>query len=166
MRRAVRHIVILSLILAGPVTGGLGAGAGCGRWKLRNRILSRRSMRRLWQTRFSRAMEQTPLAGQYQGPFFKLNHDWPVADPAPIVDPPWQKAIGGGPISAQNAPAYVAALKKYVSANARQLLLDYAHWDAAKAHWYNEPWMGSARESIHGTYVRGSLRLRFFRARD
>jgi len=51
----------------------------------------------------------------------------------------------------------VAALKQYVAANARQLLLDYANWDPAKARWYNEPWLGSARESIHGTYAAGQF---------
>jgi len=67
------------------------------------------------------------------------------------------QAIGGGAISTQNAAAYVAALKQYAAGNARQLLQDYIHWDAAKAHWYNEPWLGSTRESIHGTYAAGQF---------
>jgi hypothetical protein len=70
----------------------------------------------------------------------------------PIANPPWSRAIGGGLINKTNAAAYVAALKQYVSANARQLILDYQNWDAAKARWYNEPWLGSIRESIHGAY--------------
>jgi hypothetical protein len=98
-----------------------------------------------------------PQAAQYQGPFFHLNHDWPTQPLPALEDPPWLKATGGGAINTQNAPAYVAALKEYVSVNARLLLLDYAHWDAAKAHWYNEPWLGSTRESIHGMYPAGQF---------
>jgi hypothetical protein len=48
-------------------------------------------------------------------------------------------------------------LKQYVSANARVLLLDYKNWDATKAQWYSEPWLGSIRESIHGTYAAGQF---------
>jgi hypothetical protein len=39
-----------------------------------------------------------------------------------------------------------------------QLLLDYKSWDAAKAKWYSEPWLGSIRESIHGTLSRWPIR--------
>lgn len=103
-----------------------------------------------------------PPPAQYGGPMFKLSHDWPAEELPPVKDPPWFKAIGGGAIDAQNAPYYVAALKEHVGASARTLLLDYAHWDAAKAHWYNEPWMGSARESIHGTYPGGQFEVSVF----
>lgn len=98
-----------------------------------------------------------PPPSQYQGPLFSLSHDWPSQALPAMKDPPWSKAIGGGAINVQNAGAYVAALKQYVGANARQLLLDYKNWDAAKAHWYNEPWLGSTRESIHGTYAAGQF---------
>jgi len=53
----------------------------------------------------------------------------------------------------QNAQAYVQALKDYVAPNAKQLVWNYNDWDAAKAGWYNQPWLGSIRESIHGTYT-------------
>jgi hypothetical protein len=98
-----------------------------------------------------------PSPSQYQGPTFTLNHDWPSHALPPMENPPWLKAIGGGTINPQNAAAYVGALKQYVGANARQLLLDYKNWDAANAHWYNEPWLGSTRESIHGTYPAGQF---------
>ncbi|ARN80748.1 hypothetical protein B1812_06300 [Methylocystis bryophila] len=51
----------------------------------------------------------------------------------------------------------MAALKDYVGGNARKLFLNYASWDAAAAHWYTEPWLGSRRESIHGTYSAGNF---------
>lgn len=100
---------------------------------------------------------QIPPASQYSGPMFQLSHGWPARPLPPMANPPWSRAIGGGLINKTNAAAYVAALKQYVSANARQLILDYQNWDAAKAHWYNEPWLGSIRESIHGTYSAGQF---------
>lgn len=98
-----------------------------------------------------------PPASQYGGPLFKLNHAWPQQALPPLQNPPWTKAIGGGLITTANAGAYAAALKAYVTPQARQLILDYQNWDAAKARWYNEPWLGSIRESIHGTYAAGQF---------
>lgn len=98
-----------------------------------------------------------PLPGQYKGPFFKLNHAWPTKPLPPLTVAPWRQAIGNRPITIQNAPAYARALKDAVTPNARKLILDYANWDAAKAGWYNEPWLGSLRESIHGTYPAGQF---------
>ena len=98
-----------------------------------------------------------PPPALYQGPMFALSKDWPSRPLPPIQSPPWQQAIGGDAITTQNAPAYIAALKQYVASNARQLLLNYDNWDATKAHWYNEPWLGYTRESIHGTYAAGQF---------
>ncbi len=98
-----------------------------------------------------------PPTDKYNGPLFKLSYAWPNQPLPLIVDPPWRKAIGSGQITQKNAAAYVAALKEYVGTNARKLFLDYANWDAAKARWFNEPWLGSLRESIHGTYPAGNF---------
>ena len=98
-----------------------------------------------------------PPPSQYSGPFFKLSHHWPSRPLPPLKNPPWSQAIGGKLINKENAGAYVAALKQYVSANARQLILNYKDWDGDKAHWYTEPWIGSIRESIHGTYAAGQF---------
>jgi hypothetical protein len=97
-----------------------------------------------------------PPPGQYQGPLFQLSRNWPTQPSPPISNPPWRAAIGGGPIT-KTAAAYVAALKQYVGANARQLILNYQNWNAAAAGWYTEPWLGSIRESIHGTYAAGQF---------
>jgi len=72
----------------------------------------------------------------------------------------WRIRRGGWPsttdINTQNAGAYANALRQYVSANARNLILNYKTWDAAKAHWYNEPWWRQ-REAISGTYAAGEF---------
>jgi len=98
-----------------------------------------------------------PPPGQYPGPYFVLNHAWPTRPLPPLVNPPWRVAIHNGTINTQNAGAYANALRQYVSVNARDLILNYKTWDAAKAHWYNEPWVGGQREAISGTYAAGEF---------
>lgn len=98
----------------------------------------------------------TPDPGAYDGPLFKLSHDWPSSG-EPLTDTPWQAAISNGLITVENAPAYADALKQAVTDNSRALLQNYDTWDAAAAGWYNEPWLGSIREAIHGTYAAGAF---------
>jgi hypothetical protein len=98
---------------------------------------------------------QVPPKGVYAGPLFHLSHDWPTAPLPPITGFPWQQAIHLQQITRDNAPAYTAALKTYVTANARQLIFNYENWDAKAAGWYNQPWLGSKREAIHGAYAAG-----------
>lgn len=97
---------------------------------------------------FSNASELAPT--MYKGPTFMLSHDYPASAPTPAM--PWRAAINNGIITPANASAYVEALKKSIGNDMRVLLQDYAHWDAAKLGWYNEPWLGSLREPIHGMY--------------
>ena len=96
-----------------------------------------------------------PPPSVYSGPLFKLNHDWPKRPLPPLVNPPWRVAIGNGTINTKNASAYAKAMKDAVAPNARNLIMHSDTWDAAKAGWYNEPWLGSLRESIRGTYQAG-----------
>ena len=100
---------------------------------------------------------QIPPKSQYPGPFFKLNHAWPQRPLPPLQNPPWQVAIHGQTINTENASAYADALRTYVSKNAKELIMNYDSWDANKARWYNEPWLGSLREAIHGTYPAGEF---------
>lgn len=95
-----------------------------------------------------------PPAG-YSGPTFTLSHDYPANAPVPAM--PWRAAINNGTINTANAAAYTQALKNAVADDMRVLLQDYAHWDAAKRGWYNEPWLGAIREPIHGMYVGSSI---------
>jgi hypothetical protein len=92
-----------------------------------------------------------PPASAYSGPLFKLSHVYPGLQPAPPM--PWRAALGGGPLTASSAPAYAQALKDAIAADMRVLLLDYANWDAGQRGWYNDPWLGAAREPIHGLSV-------------
>ncbi len=98
-----------------------------------------------------------PTKGQYDGPLFKLNPAWPTSALPPIENPPWIAAIHGEKITPENAGAYANALREYISKTGRELVMHYDTWDAVKAHWYNEPWLGSKREAIHGTYAAGEF---------
>ena len=98
-----------------------------------------------------------PSRDQYNGPLFALNHDWPEQPLPPLANPPWRTAIGNGRITTQNAGAYAQALRAAVARNARTLIMDYPAWNAATARWYNEPWLGSRREAIRGTYEAGEF---------
>lgn len=98
-----------------------------------------------------------PPKSVYDGPLFSLSYDYPKELVAPPANPPWRKALDGEPISAENAGAYVNALKDYVGEDMGVLLRDYASWNAAKAGWYNSPWVFPAREAIHGTFVGSSF---------
>ena len=98
-----------------------------------------------------------PSPSVYSGPLFALNHAWPAQALPPLTNAPWQAAIQNQPITTQNAPAYAAALKAAVMANAVTLITDYANWNATTAGWYNEPWLGSQREAIHGAYAAGEF---------
>jgi len=97
---------------------------------------------------------QVPSPSEYSGPLFKLNHKYPSQAPVPAM--PWRAAINNGVITTQNAGAYAQALKDAVGNDMRVLIEDYAHWNAAQRGWYNEPWLGTQREAIHGMYVGSS----------
>lgn len=105
-------------------------------------------------TPFANNNGTTVPPGQYTGPYFKLSHDYPTTAPVPAM--PWRAAISNGLITTRNAKAYAEALKQSVGKDMQVLLQDYPKWDAAKAGWYNEPWLGAIREPVHGMYVGGS----------
>ena len=92
-----------------------------------------------------------PPKSQYSGPLFQLSAAYPQQVPTPAM--PWRAAINNGPITVANANTYVLAVKQSISADMRSMVLDSDNWDAAARGWYNEPWLGSQREPIHGTYV-------------
>jgi hypothetical protein len=94
-----------------------------------------------------------PNPAEYNGPLFALSHDYPdrlLQQPAAF---PWQQAINNEKVSVANASAYANALKQHVSGDITRLLTDYASWKPSDGGWYNEPWLGTIRESIHGLYV-------------
>lgn len=94
-----------------------------------------------------------PPKSAYDGPLFTLSYDYPTQPVPPPDPPPWREAIGNGTINVDNAGAYTQALKDYVAPDMETLLFDYSSWDPQAARWYNQPWLASIRDSIHGTYV-------------
>ncbi len=101
------------------------------------------------------ALPTPPPKSAYDGPLFQLSHAYPSQE-APPNPAPWREAIGNGQITTQNAGAYVQALKDYIAKDMQVLLFDYQNWDAGASGWYNQPWLASVREPIHGTYVGSS----------
>lgn len=100
---------------------------------------------------FMNHRDSVPSKEQYSGPLFVLSHDYPTTA-KPVVNPSWQQALKGQPISALNTFAYMDSLKTYVAPNVLPFFTANKEWTAAKYGWFNEPWMGSQREAILGTY--------------
>ncbi len=93
-----------------------------------------------------------PPSSVYSGPLFELSADYPTTLPDHTGLFPWQEAINGQPISVDTAATYAAALKEAVSGDMSLLMYDFEGWDAASAGWYNQPWLSTIRDGIHGTY--------------
>lgn len=96
--------------------------------------------------------DSVPSQQQYNNPLFVLSHDYPTAVKS-VDNPSWQESLRGKPISESNVFAYMDALKKYIEPNIVPFFKDNKKWTAAKYGWFNEPWMGSEREAILGTYL-------------
>ncbi|HWB28836.1 MAG TPA: hypothetical protein VG738_25355 [Chitinophagaceae bacterium] len=96
--------------------------------------------------------DSVPSPQQYSDSLFVLSHDYP-ATARPVVNPPWQQALNGQPISAANVFAYMDSLKSYIAPNVMPFFTNNAQWTSAKYGWFNEPWMGSQREAILGAYL-------------
>ncbi|KAB8033472.1 hypothetical protein [Fluviispira multicolorata] len=94
-----------------------------------------------------------PTAEQYQGPLFNLNHDYPSTPIQSKKNMPWHLSIKNKLINKTNASIYVEALKNYIAKDMKNLLFNYKKWSSHKQNWYNEPWVFSLREPIHGMYV-------------
>lgn len=99
------------------------------------------------------AVPAPPPESAYDGPLFVLSHAYPETPVAPPDPAPWRQAIGWGEIDGSNALAYVNALKDHIADDMKTLLFDYANWNGDAAGWYNQPWLATIREPIHGTYV-------------
>lgn len=88
----------------------------------------------------------------YNGPLFKLRHDYPAKLPA-AANFPWKKITNNGPITTANANQYVLALKQYVAKDMRKFIFNYKSWDSQKEKWWQSIWLGTEREPIRGFYV-------------
>jgi hypothetical protein len=101
---------------------------------------------------FQNYRDSFPSKQQYDGPLFQLSHDYPTTV-TPVENPSWQQALKGQPISEANVFAYMDALKSYVAPDVMPFFTDNKAWTSAKYGWFNEPWLGSQREAILGTYL-------------
>ena len=101
---------------------------------------------------FQNHRDSVPSPQQYSDSLFTLSHDYP-ASVAPVTNPSWQQALKGQPISESNVFAYMDSLKSYIAPNLLPFFTNNAAWTAAKYGWFHEPWVGSQREAILGSYL-------------
>ena len=146
------HVVLLLVLPVSLVTWREAASQNAFRPQITEPLQALRGA-----TPFQSNNGSVPPPEVYSGPLFALNHAWPTQPLPALHNAPWQEAIQNGRITTQNARAYAEALKAAVSINGRNLIMHYDTWDAAKAQWYNEPWLGSQREAIHGSYEAGEF---------
>lgn len=95
--------------------------------------------------------DSVPSVAVYNAPLFKLSHDYPSVIPR-RQSLPWCAALRGRSISDANAFAYIGALKRYVEPALMPFFTDTKSWTASRNGWFHEPWLGSEREAILGTY--------------
>lgn len=96
--------------------------------------------------------DSVPSKQAYPDSLFVLSHDYP-ANATSVVNPPWQQALKGQPISESNVFPYMDSLKSYIAPRMLPFFSNNAAWSAAEYGWFHEPWMGSQREAIMGTYL-------------
>ncbi len=96
------------------------------------------------------ANSQTQAPSEYKGPQFALSHAYPGDLPPPPM--PWRETLKGQPISKETASAYADVLKETVSTDMKVLIADYPAWNAGERGWFNQPWLSSIREPIHGMF--------------
>jgi hypothetical protein len=125
---------------------------GSGDTKTTNNEVKAESLASAASGAFQNYRDSVPSQQEYNGPLFMLSHDYPTTV-TPAVNPLWQQALNGQPISESNVFAYMDSLKTYVAPNVLPFFNSHATWTAAKYGWFQEPWMGSQREAILGTYL-------------
>jgi mono/diheme cytochrome c family protein len=101
---------------------------------------------------FQNHRDSVPTKEEYGNPLFVLSHDYPTKVKE-VVNPSWQQALKGQPISESNVFAYMDSLKSYIAPNVKPFFTDNKNWTSAKYGWFNEPWVGSQREAILGAYL-------------
>ncbi|MEO6528170.1 MAG: hypothetical protein ABIP93_16225 [Gemmatimonadaceae bacterium] len=90
------------------------------------------------------------------------NYDYPVR---PIVSG-WHRSRPDVPLTKATAPAYVAAVKKFIERDMSGLISDPLHWSPKQVGWYDMPWGGrgsmmpngkvdpsTGREALLGSYT-------------
>jgi len=103
-----------------------------------------------------------PDAATWSGPFRTSNYDYPAA----AMPARWLQVRPTTRLSKQSAPAYVAAVKRFIEKDMSGLVNDPMKWTPQQAGWYDMPWGGqgspmangkidpeSGREALLGSYT-------------
>ncbi len=81
-----------------------------------------------------------------QNAFRTSNYNYPSR---PVISK-WLAVRPTGALSKATAPAYVAAVKKYIERDLNGLVNDPLHWSPQQAGWYDMPWGGQGSVMANG----------------
>jgi len=97
---------------------------------------------------------QIPPRSEYSGPLFQLSHNYPkTTRDIPEKVEELLLLLESIPINQENVVGFVNVFKDIISLlGIETLIFDYDNWDAEEEGWFNQPWLGPIRESIHGMY--------------
>ena len=101
----------------------------------------------------------TGVPSGYRG--FEGSYDYPKTPVKPKVYP-WTRSLNGKPITTKTAEEYMTIVKNYITEDMVVLLGDNrkvggkVKWNAGARGWYNEPWMSTIRDGVHGGYLGSS----------
>lgn len=88
-----------------------------------------------------------PPDGDWKHGMRPSNYDYPQVKP----DARWLKLKPRGPLTVKTAPAYVAAVKAFITRDMSGLVNDPLNWTPQKAGWYDMPWGGQGSPRPDGT---------------
>ncbi|MEC5399940.1 hypothetical protein [Uliginosibacterium sp. H1] len=103
-----------------------------------------------------------PPPADWNGTFRPSNYEYPQAP----TKAQWLQVRPSGRLTKQSAPAYAAAMKRFISKDMSGLVNDPMKWTPQQAGWYDMPWGGqgspmsngnidptSGREALLGSYT-------------
>jgi len=86
-----------------------------------------------------------PKAWEHKA-FRASNYDYP----AQAAVSKWPTLRPGGALTKKTAPAYVAAIKKFIERDINGLVNDPLHWSSGQVGWYDMPWGGQGSTMANG----------------
>lgn len=87
-----------------------------------------------------------PDPAEWNGSFRTSNYDYPPT----VVPGKWLQVRPAGRLTKKTAPAYVAAVKKFIEKDISGLVNDPMNWSPQQVGWYDMPWGGQGSPMANG----------------